>query len=251
MLGFVTSMAFNNAFGREGYAAEGLFTWLYWGVRAVFGVVQYTIALLLAFVLLRLLWWSAARLIPPLGRGVAALRHRIIEGMRAAGLWNRSTAAQWLLGTQVVSIGAVCWLFKDLILAYSSFLDTAEPWKLTALQVSDTHVQYRLAFLWLVILMSVAWYQLLKGDTSDSPIDRPTVAAGVGMIAVVLVLFAAPFRVLYHSQFPRADVNGERCFATGQLEGRVLLFCPERPPPRVRVVNASEVRPGAPERVFK
>jgi hypothetical protein len=241
MLGFLTSMAFNNALGREEYSSEGLFTWLYWGARAVLGVVQYTIALILAFAVLRLLWWSAVRVIPPLRRGDAALRQRT---------WNRSTTAQWILGGQVVLLTAVCVFFRHSLAAYSAFLDDAAAWKLAVLQVGNTHVWYRGAMTWLLILMAVAWYKLLKTERNDTPIDRYTVAAGVAMIAVVLILLAAPFRLIYHSRFPRADVHGERCYATGERDGQVLVFCPDRPPPRVRVVNQRDVSSGPVERIF-
>jgi hypothetical protein len=188
--------------------------------------------------------------IPPLGRAVDRLRQRLVAAIRTAGMWNRATASQWLLGAQIVSISAVCWSFRHLIFAYGSFLDSAPAALLAELQPSETHVYYRAVLSWLLVLMTVAWYRLLKPAAGESPIDRPAIAAGLGMIALVLGLLAVPFRLIYHSEFPRADQNGERCYVTGQQSGRVLLFCPDRPPPRVRVVGPDKVQPGRRERIF-
>jgi hypothetical protein len=125
LLGFLTTVAFNNALARDEFSNEGAASWLYWGARAVFGVALSTVAFFLAYVLLRLIWWSCARVVPPLGRAVDRLRQRLVAAIRTAGMWNRATASQWLLAAQIVSISAVCWSFRHLIFAYGSFLDSA------------------------------------------------------------------------------------------------------------------------------
>ena len=63
----------------------------------------------------------------------------------------------------------------------------------------------------------------------------------VGMLAVVtLALDLWPYRVLIKSSMPRLDVGGERCFLLGEAGDELLIHCPDRVPPRNRVIKRSD-----------
>jgi hypothetical protein len=68
------------------------------------------------------------------------------------------------------------------------------------------------------------------------------VAAGlVGvMFIVALLLCVAPYRIVWKNEAPRYDVAGERCFAIGESGSELLLHCPDRLPPRNRVVKRDD-----------
>jgi hypothetical protein len=51
---------------------------------------------------------------------------------------------------------------------------------------------------------------------------------------------AVPYRLLSYSAFPRVNFNGQRCYQTGTSGKQVLLFCPDTPPPRNRIVLAED-----------
>jgi hypothetical protein len=239
LLGFLTSMAFNQALGRTGeFANDTVLDWLAWGVRSLVGPALYVVLLLLAYRLVRFL----CRAIEP--AALARLRARLTERLRAAGVWNRGAAAQWLLAGQFLAVAVFCWVFRDYIAAYTSLLDTAPASAVNTLRSGDTHVLYRWALSGLLVIMAVAWYHVLIPAANSravraARIDRTTVAAGFGIMALVAVLLDVPYRLAHPTQFQRADFNGQQCLVVEESDSRVLLFCPNDPP-RSRVVAASD-----------
>jgi hypothetical protein len=78
---------------------------------------------------------------------------------------------------------------------------------------------------------------------------QPVRRGGAG-VAIVLVMFVVslvmcqfPYRIVWKNEMPRLDVAGERCFAIGKADDRLLIHCPDRVPPRNRIVdrNASDI----------
>jgi hypothetical protein len=76
--------------------------------------------------------------------------------------------------------------------------------------------------------------------------------AGAAVIAFLILLLVVPYRILYHSDRPRADLeDGTRCYELGVHEDQVLLYCPDLPPSRVKIVNRALTRPnGNRESIF-
>src|SRR5262249_48347987 len=63
----------------------------------------------------------------------------------------------------------------------------------------------------------------------------------VGVMALAtLTLDVWPYRILIKNNMPRLDVDGERCFALGESGGDLLIHCPDRVPPRNRVVKGTD-----------
>jgi hypothetical protein len=60
------------------------------------------------------------------------------------------------------------------------------------------------------------------------------------MFAVALGLCVAPYRIVWKNEAPRYDVAGERCFAIGESGDELLMHCPDRQPPRNRVVRRDD-----------
>jgi hypothetical protein len=61
-----------------------------------------------------------------------------------------------------------------------------------------------------------------------------------GGAAVVVLSFASldvPYRLFLHNEFEAARWNGASCYILGERTDDLLLFCPDLPVPRNRVVQ--------------
>jgi predicted Ser/Thr protein kinase len=90
--------------------------------------------------------------------------------------------------------------------------------------------------------------------------SRQAVRSGIAPLAVVVVMFVGtitllelPYRIQWRNKFDRADIGGERCYVIGEHDDDWLVYCPDRPAPRNRVVKASDPqvrKPGVVESIF-
>lgn len=72
---------------------------------------------------------------------------------------------------------------------------------------------------------------------------RRGAASFAGLVVVVaslLFLNEAPYRILWKNESRRIDYEGSRCYVIGEDTTRWLLFCPEKGPPRNRVVARTD-----------
>jgi serine/threonine-protein kinase len=241
LLGFITSMAFDQSLGRsDGFSGDTPFDWLVAGIRALFAPASYVVLALVVFRLARAGWRVGERFVPAVRAAGAFVRSRATSVASGLGLSDHGVRAQWLLAVQVLVIAGVCWIFRDLILACMSFLDTAPADALAQLHPD------RNAKLWFRLVLSVVafvtgwgWYRLLSATSGGRAVDRTTATAGLALTALVVVLVVAPFRLLHQSAFRRVDFNGERCYITGARGDEVLLFCPDTLP-RNRITSAAD-----------
>ena len=60
------------------------------------------------------------------------------------------------------------------------------------------------------------------------------------MIVLALLMLVMPYRLLYHNEMKRTDFEGARCYQIGVSVTKVLLYCPDSPPPRIKSVNADD-----------
>jgi hypothetical protein len=45
------------------------------------------------------------------------------------------------------------------------------------------------------------------------------------------------FRILYRNQAPPVQFGAERCYVLGEANDELLIYCPDRQPPRNQVVS--------------
>ena len=253
LLGFLTSAAFNQSLRREGFADDSVLDTFVWGLRALFGPASYMLLALIAARAARVLTRLAVRFIPPVTRWALAGRRWWRRVGPRAGFSDRSRTAQWLLVVQICAVALVILVFWDLIRAFTTFLDFASPEKLRLLSPdNDSQIGYRMVLSVLLLGMVSAWYALLTTAADGPPVDRATTAAGLAVVAFTVVMITLPFRLVHYSVFQAADLDGQRCFITGQRADAVLLFCPDVMP-RVRTVprNDPSLRPrGVFESIF-
>ena len=94
---------------------------------------------------------------------------------------------------------------------------------------------------WLA-LMALAWYWLLGRSVGRKTVPKATAAAGLTLLALVLLLLEVPYRVFYKSQVPRLQVEGQRCYEVGKSTTNTLLYCPDAPKQaRTRIVKSDQI----------
>jgi hypothetical protein len=98
------------------------------------------------------------------------------------------------------------------------------------------------------------WYPVLMGAARrGEPLNRGILAGGVAVMVLSALLLDFPYRLLVHSEFEPARWRGENCYIIGERGADLLLFCPELPPPRNRVVSRSSTeleRTGGKQNIF-
>jgi hypothetical protein len=96
---------------------------------------------------------------------------------------------------------------------------------------------YRFVFTLLVVgfAMSLARIRRLRAAraVSDGAVPMAIVAL---MLVVAVLLCQAPYRIVWKNDAQRVEVAGERCYQIGETENKLLLHCPDRQPPRNRIV---------------
>jgi hypothetical protein len=234
-LGLLTSLAFNATLGRvEGFGDESVLTQWRYGQQALF--VPALIALATALVLL------ACR---PIWRPLIGAGGRVFKRLRLSA--SAATAGQWLLLGQLAAAIIIGWRFRDILGAVMVRVNDASTSALTPLAPGGVMVEERA---WFTITTSVsllamisAWWAILspRGRIGSG---RPLgLAAAGGAVALLLLLvLVTPYRLLYLNKKERVEFEATRCYITGTRPGDLLLYCPDAPPPKNRVVSASDER---------
>jgi hypothetical protein len=73
------------------------------------------------------------------------------------------------------------------------------------------------------------------------------------VFAVAVILNTLPHRLIRDNVHERVQFGGNRCYVTGSNPDQFLLFCPDLPPPRNRVVARNDsglMRSGIRESIF-
>ena len=65
-------------------------------------------------------------------------------------------------------------------------------------------------------------------------------ATVVAMFVLTVFMLELPYRIQWLNKFDRAEVAGERCYILGEHDDDWLAYCPDRPPPRNRVVKRTD-----------
>jgi hypothetical protein len=256
MLGGLSTGEFNEVLGRYEFSSETMWDWLVWGVKST---------LLPAF----LLMWAAGgtSLVVALRRlsisrsAVAANLDRDVRRWAAELVGRRpsevcSASSGVLLAVSVGILAGGWWYFWWLMTAFMGTVSTSPAALLSALapdRASD-HDLFRTTFSSIVFVLCTGWYGLVKfAGREGQRVNRNMLAGGVAVIVLALGTVDLPYRLLRHNDFEVAAWNGQRCYILGERTKDLLLFCPELPAPRNRVVERnmqSVQRSGVFENIF-
>lgn len=168
-------------------------------------------------------------------------------GTRGTNERAGETLAGLLVIAQIAAIVVIWVSFSRVMDAIRSDLSTAEPSIFAPLRpLGYERHGYRFVLSIAVLAMAMAWTSLLRRHRSA--VSVPNAVAGIGLIVVTFVLLVLPCRLMFMNVAQRADYAGMRCYVTGAHPRttplRYLLYCPDAPTPRVRIVhhNAADLR---------
>ncbi len=242
-LGWISSAAFNNTMGRTAaFGAEPLLAHLMWGARSLVAPVVYAAVALIGA-------WTVEftgrvlRRTPGLTKVVEELTTRTGRAAAALAFDDAATLAQGLATVGAVSLGLAAWRFASLIGAWSTQVSSGPGdllWRLGPVN-ADEKILYRALLTGLFVALAAGLVRVVRLRRA---LGRSESARGVAALAIVLALVLlmneAPYRILWQNAAPRGTYRGARCYVIGTAADDLLLFCPELAPPRNRIVRAGD-----------
>jgi serine/threonine-protein kinase len=244
-LGGLASAAFNQTVGRTAeFAQESLFGWWVWGLKALLPGAVYVVIVVLFWWLLAAAWRVVRRVWAPAERFAAGTARRLRAAAARAGLNEPEAATQALVAAQTVALAIFCWNFRDMFGAFISFIDTAPFADMAPLDPKhlERHQMYNLVMALMILAMCAGAYRVAAMRRRAAVKPSASLAAVFAGIGFSFVLLTFPYRLIWHNDFPTATHDGARCYVLGQESARALLYCPDAPPPRVKVVGLPDVK---------
>jgi hypothetical protein len=248
VIGFITTRVYDLMLARpEAFTTEGLLDFVVLGAQAtVMPLVVAALGLLIANGL-RLVLRLLRSIAPGLDRAVARLTARaarLASRLLGPDLDVRTSAAATV---SLVGAAAVFIAFQPLIVALRGNVNESPLEVLDAL--SPTHLWTRLLYRLTTtgLLLFVAWAAVSIARASQRPgARRPAIGPMASLAAgtiVVIVLHAAPWRVLYDTRHRRVvEVGTERCLVIDENARDALVTCPASAPPRNRLVPRARLQ---------
>jgi serine/threonine-protein kinase len=229
-LGFVSSTAFNLTLGRPAaYAGESVADWLIWGLRSLIAPVAY-MTLGAAVLALLIGLWRALNALGAVARGTARVRGWLAHALRPLHLGDPVILAQMLVAVGFLALVAVCWHYSGLINAFANYLDEAHVAELDPLRPDQvgTHISYGRTLDVLVFVLLVAWLKVFRAWRKErARAGVLPLVATLALIAAAVLLWVAPYRILFQNESEKVEVQGQRGYLLGESEGELLLYLPD------------------------
>ena len=245
-LGFMETFAFNLTLGRVApFDRESPVAWLKYGTQALVGPLIITAGLLIVLTSLRF----AGRVLA-LSQGIERLLTQTAsKTMRVGerlGLTDPLVFSQAVSGLGIVLMVVLLWHFWPFISAYGTRdISTQSAERFLRLQPRgqgrlDAQL-YRLAFTTLAFALGLALLRLRRLRLGHAVSHGNAGMAVVGaMFILAALLCQLPYRIVYKNDAPLLAVGAERCYQIGESADELLIHCPERVPPRNRVVKRAD-----------
>jgi len=245
-LGYVVTLGFNLTLGRTSpFDRESPLVWLEFGARALVVPAVYTVLVFIAIAAIRFV----IRILS-LSRGIEHLLTTSITrtsrlGSRL-GLDDPAVVGQAVAGIGIVAMAFVFRHFWPFISAFATQSISTQPaarfLPLQPIGPARLDAQlYRFVLTLLAFGFGMALVRIQRLRATRAVREGGLASALVGvMFAIALGLCVMPYRIVWKNEAPRYDVVGERCFAIGESGDELLLHCPDRQPPRNRVVRRDD-----------
>jgi serine/threonine-protein kinase len=245
LFGYLTTHQFNDwlDIGTD-FAGGTPLQWWITGLRSFIPLVVYATVAIVTVRVVVALWHVIERLLPVAVRLKIRGRDTVTGVLRLLGGPEARSAGHELLLLQTIVLALVIWLFLDifmlLIAADVHTVDTAALERLRPL--SGTRIWYRPVLTVALTGFVFAWIAIWRRQRARGrSVDRTTLAAGISMMAVMLVMLELPYALLFRPA-DRVSYEQLRCYQVGANPTHLLLYCPDAPPPRKRVVPSSDPR---------
>jgi Protein kinase domain len=245
-LGFVASMGLNVTLGRSmQFTNDSPLAWIVWGLRALIAPAVYMTLAAAPFLLARAAWRLAGRMVPRVRGLNARVGQASARLATRTGLADLSVVGQLVFVAHVAALAMVCWRFFWLLGALYEEVNDGVPSRLALLGPAYAwrHVLYGLALDVVILIMGVSWLTLIRARRRRGlPATDASVAAGLAVLTLTVLLLVTPYRILWHNEFERVEFAGNRCYITGERADAYLLYCADAAPPRNRLVRAADTR---------
>jgi hypothetical protein len=244
LLGLLTTAAFNLTAGRSApFDREPPTTWLVLGLRSLFTPILYMAAVLLVLWAARfaLLVLSLSTRVDGLLKGGAA---RLKLMTARLNLNDPMVFAQAVSTFGLIALAAIVWQFSDVLRAVVAFTisvasaETLRPLRLDAHRVGPS--LYRASLDLLALCLGAALFRISRLRALHRPAGRWAMLPVGALLVLTVLLIEVPFRLVWKNEAPRLDVAGERCYVLGEAADEALIFCPDRNPPRNRVIKLTD-----------
>jgi hypothetical protein len=244
MLGYVTSATFNMHLGIGGdFVSEGPLAYVALGAQSLIPTLIYMGIAVLLFYAAGAVADMTTSVVPAFRRPVQRAREAWQASIRRLNLDEPNTMAQVACAAGAIAFGAICWIFRDVIVGFTSQIDVAPLETLSILNPTHvlTHVRYGFSLDMLLLMLLFVLFQMLRARRVARIHPGPL----VGMIAVAglaLLFHAAAWRILYRNGFRQATFDGQTCYVLARHLDELLVHCPQAPVPRNRVVDQTDTR---------
>ena len=244
VLGFINSMAFNLTLGRPlPFSGESPLSWWMWGLRSLVAPVVYMMMAVTGWFVVRSAWRLARRLSAVPDARVRRWSASLLQVARRVGIADLDSRSQLLVGAQVVALGIVGWRFWPLISATMAYINDADSASLAALSPGHAlqHLYYGLALDLIILVTAAAWYRIVKTrKAAGQRLFDVTTTAGICLVALSIFALELPYRLMWQADFERVQYSASRCYLIGERAQQALVYCPDAPSPRNRVVSLSD-----------
>ncbi len=242
-LGAITSRYYNTiVLGRVGFVQESLWDWFKTGVMSFTAPVVLCLLIIMGWSLATAAARAAAWSLPVVARAADQCRRH----GRWLGFDDVPSLSAWALVAAAAFLGAVWWsqmpMLAQLLDLTEHDLSEGPSAKLAFLgpRYFNAREDYRVWFTWSTLVSIVVWIPVLRLSAKRSmPVGRSMLAGGVGVFTLSLLLLVLPFRAFSQRELKTAVWRGEQCYVLGERAQKLLLFCPERVPPRSVPVPSS------------
>jgi predicted Ser/Thr protein kinase len=247
-LGFLSTMVFNKSLGRSGgFQSEPWSDILLWGQRSLSGPL--TLVVLASLVVIFL--WGIGLVVQV--AGLWPVVDRFVAWVRAWDAVTVMRVEQVVSVAGAVAISLLLVAYANVTDAWSRVLDTAPRASLDVLSGGGPSL-FRLWASMVVVTVGVCLVCVIRVRLRHPhPIGRSSLYVCLAVFAVAVVLNTLPHRLIRDNVHERVQFDGNRCYVTGSTSDQFLLFCPDLPPPRNRIVARNHpglVRPGIRESIF-
>ncbi|OFW17292.1 MAG: hypothetical protein A3F69_03790 [Acidobacteria bacterium RIFCSPLOWO2_12_FULL_66_10] len=243
LLGLVNSAAFNVTLERsDAFAQEPRYAYLVWGIRSVIAPAVYIAAVIIVVwasrFLVRLL-----RLIRPIDRPLRGSLTSLEAFASTIGLNDPTVLAQALAMAGVLALGVIGWRYVDLIVACTTKISMAAPADMLPLgpDHSPENARYGIALSVVALSLGLGLLRVIRLRARlGIRDDNGTLAAAGAVLALTVLMYELPYRVMWQNQFQKIQWSGARCYVIGEAADQWLIHCPDQAPPRNRVIRRDD-----------
>ena len=241
-LGQLIISVFNLTAGRTApFGAEPLSKVIELGLRSLVTPALYITAMLIVFWVLRFTV-RILRLSRRIDRWLILAGTRLRRLASGLDLTDPTVFAQAVATLGAIALVGIVWQFSDLLLACTTTISDAPAERLVPLRwdLRFAPALYRLALDALILALSAAVIRIRTLRARQPAVHRAGLVPIVSVLVLTVLLLEAPYRLLWNNDATRVDLAGERCYVLGEHDSRLLLFCPDRNPPRNQIVDVRD-----------